>query len=136
MVGQGVLRECRVQILHKGGKSGSGAGNQDFLALISSRIMAATTGFRISRVTACSISGLILASTFATSVSMSCCDASAIFTALSGFFTADFVTLSSAYVVDWRMLSTVSGDIEPSEIKSGSGLCATTSFCTNSGSGT
>src|SRR5712691_1873716 len=55
----------------KGGKSGSGAGNQDFLALISSRIIAATTGFRISRVTACSISGLILASTFATSASMS-----------------------------------------------------------------
>src|ERR1700687_772495 len=34
------------------------------------------------------------------------------------------------------MFSTVSGEIEPSEIKSGSGLCATASFCTNPGSGT
>src|SRR6266850_513567 len=75
----------------------SRAGNQDFLALISSRIIAATTGFKISRVTACNISGLILANTLATNASISCCELSAIFAvALAGFVATGSVTLSIA----------------------------------------
>ena len=45
-------------------------GNYCFFAFNSSRTIASTTGFRISRVTACNISGLILASTLATMSSM------------------------------------------------------------------
>lgn len=47
-----------------------GGGNYGFFAFISSRTIASTTGFKISRVTACNISGLILDSTLATMSSM------------------------------------------------------------------